>query len=70
MGDALDEDIILFSNAERSESGNVRLRNSLNIVAHLIQQGSESLWPVFEKLEDELVRLEERENRLSRYSKF
>jgi len=70
VSNPVDENTILCVNDEISEKGNVRLRNSLNIVAHLIQQGSESLWPVFEKLEDELVRLEERENRLSRYSKF
>ena len=48
--------------------GKGRLRNSLSVITHLIEKGNDDLWPIFEKLEDELIRLEERQNRLSRYS--
>lgn len=70
MSDTIDDNIPPRLKAEISEKSNIRLRNSLNVVSQLIQQGSDSLWPVFEKLESELVRLEERESRLSRYSEF
>lgn len=46
-----------------------RLRRSLTIISCLIEKGNEDLWPIFDKLEDELVRLEKRQSRLSRYSK-
>lgn len=51
-----------------SELSVARLRNSLSTIATLIERGNEKLWPVFEKLEDELLRLEQKEMRLSRYS--
>ena len=47
-----------------------RLRESLGTIAVLIKSGNEKLWPIFEKLEDELLRLEQKERRLSQYSDF
>ena len=48
----------------------LRLHSSLGIIADLIGHGNEKLWPIFEKLEDELLRLEQKEKRLSRYSNY
>ena len=45
-----------------------RLRKSLTIISCLIEQGNDEFWPIFEKIEKELVRLEKRQSRLSRYS--
>lgn len=47
-----------------------RLRESLGTIAALIKSGNEKLWPIFDKLEDELLRLEQQERRLSQYSIF
>lgn len=44
-----------------------RVRNSLGILAKLIDSGSEELWPIFEKLESELLTIEQRQYRLSNY---
>lgn len=46
----------------------IRLRNSLSTIAALIQEGNDKLWPMFEKIENELLRLEQIESRLSKYS--
>lgn len=48
----------------------IRLRKSLGTIAALINLGNEKLWPIFDKLEDELLRLEQSERRLSQYSNF
>lgn len=45
----------------------VRLRKSLGIIACLIEQGSRELWPIFEKLEDELCQIEQRQTKLSQF---
>lgn len=47
-----------------------RLRKSLAILTYLIERGSDDLWPIFEKLEGELVKLEQRQNRLLRYHDY
>lgn len=47
-----------------------RLRKSLGTIAALINLGNEKLWPIFDRLEDELLRLEQNELRLSQYSNF
>ena len=52
------------------ETQKTRLRESLRTVAALIESGNEKLWPIFDKLEEELTKLEQREERLSRYSSF
>lgn len=44
-----------------------RLRKSLETVATLIDKGDEDLWPIFEKLEKELTRIELKQNRLLKY---
>lgn len=44
-----------------------RLIKSLEIIALLINVGNENLWPIFEKLENELSKLEKNEARLSKY---
>jgi len=41
--------------------------NSLEVVASLIKNENDSLWPVLEKLEDELSKHKKRQNKLSRY---
>ena len=46
-----------------------RLWNALNILASLISKGSVELWPLFEKLEEELNRIKDRRNRLEQYIK-
>lgn len=48
--------------------GSVRLRGSLATIAALIELGNEDLWPIFEKLENELSRIELRKSRLLKYS--
>lgn len=60
------------SNSEKRkcEKLKTRLRDSLGIIVALIERGDENLWPIFDKLEDELKRVEGRELRLSRYSNF
>ena len=45
-----------------------RLQKSLAIIAYLIGKGNDEFWPIFELLEDELIQLEKRQSRLSRYS--
>lgn len=57
----------IIANCETQEK---RLRESLRTVAELIERGNEKLWPIFDKLEEELTRLEQKEERLSRYSRF
>lgn len=52
----------------KCEKLKIRLRDSLGTIVALIEQGDENLWPVFDKLEDELKRIEGRDLRLSRYS--
>jgi len=47
----------------------IRLHKSLVTITYLIEEGNESLWPIFEKLENELIRLNKREDRLSQYSR-
>ena len=44
-----------------------RLREALATITGLIEMGNEDLWPIFEKLEDEFIRVEQRKSRLSRY---
>lgn len=44
-----------------------RLIKSLEIIASLINAGNENLWPIFERLENELSKLEKNEARLSKY---
>ena len=51
-----------------AEISKVRLRRSLGTLAVLIEQGNENLWPIFEKLEVALIRIEQNERRLSLYS--
>lgn len=47
---------------------NRRLRKSLATISCLIEKGNEDLWPIFDKLENELIKHEQRRSRLSRYS--
>ena len=61
-------DVKLGIGISNVELRKVRLRNSLAIISSLIEKGNENLWPIFEKLENELVKLEERRLKLSRYS--
>lgn len=63
----------LTQNMKRDKSSNLeirknRLKQSLATIAFLIEQGNESLWPVFEKLDSELVRIQQNEYKLSMYS--
>lgn len=44
-----------------------RLRKSLVMVTFLIKNGNERLWPIFERLEDELIKLEQKDQKLRRY---
>lgn len=44
-----------------------RLCEALKTIATLIKNGNENLWPIFEKLETELMTIQEREDRLSSY---
>jgi len=46
----------------------VRLFKSLSTITWLIEMGNEDLWPIFEKLENELISLNQRQIRLTRYS--
>jgi len=46
-----------------------RLRKSQGTIVSLIKKGDDELWPIFDRLEEELMNLEERKSRLSRYSK-
>ena len=45
-----------------------RLRKSLTTITLLIEKGNEELWPIFEVLEGELVKQEQRQNKLLKYS--
>lgn len=45
-----------------------RLRRSLTTISILIEKGNDDLWPIFEKLEEELIRLKLKKKRLSRYA--
>ena len=54
-------------NGEVTQTNKVRLCKSLATLASLINQGSENLWPIFEKLEEELSNLEKNETRLLKY---
>lgn len=45
----------------------LRLSASLSMLASLIDAGNENLWPIFEKLEGELHKIEINETRLSKY---
>ena len=56
------------SGADNCELHKTRLRNSLSTLASLIKHGNQKLWPVFERLEDELLKLEQKEVRLARYN--
>jgi hypothetical protein len=49
------------------EINKARLCQSLATLAGLIEKGDERLWPIFESLEEELTRVEQRETRLSKY---
>ena len=57
--------------AEGVDSGSflnkVRLHKSLGTLSILIENGNEELWPIFERLECELKRIDERVIKLSRY---
>lgn len=54
-------------NVNKSSLTSSRLLNSLEVVASLIKNENDSLWPVLEKLEDELSKHKKRQNKLSRY---
>jgi len=63
----------LTQNLKKDKSSNLekrkdRLKQSLATIAFLIEQGNENLWPVFEKLESELGRIQQNEYKLSLYS--
>lgn len=63
----------LTQNLKRDKSSNLeirknRLKQSLATIAFLIEQGNENLWPVFEKLDSELARIQQNEYKLSMYS--
>lgn len=45
----------------------MRLHKSLETITYLIEIGNEELWPIFEKLEEELLRNLQRQKKLSRY---
>lgn len=45
----------------------MRLHKSLETITFLIEIGNEELWPIFEKLEEELLRNLQRQKKLSRY---
>jgi len=45
-----------------------RLRKSLQVVSILIETGNEDFWPIFEKLEGELLKIEQRQSKLSKYT--
>jgi len=55
---------------KNSDLSKGRLHNSLAILTDLIERGCDDLWPIFEKLEGELVRLEQRQNSLLRYQTY
>lgn len=59
---------MIHDNSKNCALGKVRLHKSLVTITYLIQEGNESLWPIFEKLENELIRLDQRETRLSQYT--
>lgn len=47
-----------------------RLRKALSTLTFLIERGNEDLWPLYEIIEDELIKFEQRQKRFSRNDKF
>lgn len=44
-----------------------RLTDCLNVTASLINAGNDNLWPIFEKIEKELLAIDKQNERLSKY---
>lgn len=56
----------LYSNKiNHKNMSSIRLRKALKTIAFLIDAGQENLWPLFDKLDDELNNIESRKERLS-----
>ena len=55
------------AHVDKSSLTSSRLLNSLEVVASLIKNENDSLWPVLEKLEYELLKHKKRQSKLSRY---
>lgn len=54
---------------DNERSFKARIQISLATISILIENGNEKLWPIFDKLESELIQLEQKEDKLSRYSR-
>ena len=44
-----------------------RLTDCLSVTASLINAGNDNLWPIFEKIEKELLAIDKQNERLSKY---
>ena len=58
---------ITISREQLSKKYKRRLTDCLSVTASLINAGNDNLWPIFEKIENELLAIDKQNERLSKY---